>query len=169
MTNCWPGLICHRHLGPCFRHLANRHGHPVRRHDRLAHRHGRLEHHHEHPARHREHLVPAPPHPSLYRRHPSPSHQHCASSSTVLPLPSVPLVLSICPTCPGFPRCLCFPSTSSKTFLNSCQEGRGNIQDINSLNRPRVVSFVAAARIVSTSTIMSMIMFVIVVVGVILV
>ena len=42
-------------------------------------------------------------------------------------------------------------------------------QDINSLNRPRLTSFVAMARIVSTSTIISTIMSVIAVVGEILV
>src|SRR6266566_5513730 len=93
-TNGLPGLIC---LEPCCQHLANRHGHPA--------------HRNEHLARHRGHLVPAPRHPLLYRRHLSPSHRRCASSSTAPRLPPVPLLLSICPTSPGCPRCLCFPST----------------------------------------------------------
>jgi predicted membrane channel-forming protein YqfA (hemolysin III family) len=44
-----------------------------------------------------------------------------------------------------------------------------NIHDINSLNRPRFTSFVAIARIVNTSTIISTIMSLIALVGVMLV
>jgi hypothetical protein len=33
-------------------------------------------------------------------------------------MPSVPLLVLICPTSPGYSQSLCFPSTSSNTFLN---------------------------------------------------
>jgi hypothetical protein len=54
-------------------------------------------------------------------------------------------------------------------FADEQPSGRkGNVQNINSLNRPRFVSFVTTARIVSTSTIISTTIFDIVVVGVML-
>src|SRR5258708_349278 len=126
-TNDRPGVVCHQRPGPCwkcvFQCLAPywkclrqrlapclRHVEPCCQH--LAHR-------HEHLACHRGHLVPAPRLPSLYRRRPSPSHRRCVSSSAAPQMPSVLLLASICPISPGYPRCLCFPSTSSSTFLNS--------------------------------------------------
>ena len=81
----------------------------------------------------------------------------------------MPLRASTCPTCPDYPRCLDFQSTSSSTSLNSLSVREVDIHDINSLSRPRFTSFVAIARTVNTSTIILTITFVIAAVGVMLV
>src|SRR5579863_4388585 len=118
MTDVWYLPICDRRLGFYHQHLSPRrqslepcrqHFAPCRRHLQLA---------CPHFARHPRRLVPS-------RRHPLLSSRHCERSSTAPQMPSEPLLVSTCPTFVDCPRCPCFRSTSSGTFLNRLPVNQG--------------------------------------------
>src|SRR5712691_10451069 len=101
MTNGWYRPICYRQLGLCPRHLSPH-----------------LEPSWPHLARHPRRLAP-------YRQRPSLSPRCCERSSAAPQMPFSPLLVSTCPTFVDCPRCLCFRSTSSGTFLNRIHVNEG--------------------------------------------
>src|SRR5579863_7182654 len=108
MTNDRYHPAFYRRLGPCSQHLSPRHRF-------LGPWLGSCR---QHLAPYRRHFQPFSRHFATRPRRLVLFPRHCGRSLVAPQTPFSPLLATVCPISVGYPRSLCFPSTSSNTFLD---------------------------------------------------